>query len=347
MPVEEPGGPPLGQARRRGSLLICVGGAVTFATLAAIQQGGASGPYVAGALLSALLGVCSLRLSAQRMDTLLGWGADLGALLSIGVVSRNAGPFSAQTVLILSVFLVLWFGVLSLRAATLRAALLVGAVAVVGALRTPPEPVPVVGFAFLALLIGQMTSSGRVIRREVSEKTHYATLAMTDMLTGLLNRRALHAAMNAAYAAGTRRGHARPDGLGILLLDLDHFKSINDNYGHDIGDSVLQHVAGVLRACADPDDQVARWGGEEFLMLVRTAERDDLERRATRVIATLRAIHSGLPPVTVSIGIAHGSEAPDVDSLLRIADRRLYRAKRGGRDRLNKDTLIHLPDQGD
>ncbi|WP_412027350.1 GGDEF domain-containing protein [Deinococcus yunweiensis] len=294
-----------------------------------------------------LLGILTSRIKAQQVDTMLGWGADIGAAITAWTVSRNLGPMSGQTIAFFGIYLVVWFGVMPLRTASIRAALLVGAVVLIGAVRSPPEPVPVIVFAFLALLVGQMTASGRVIRHEASEKAHYANLAMTDMLTGLLNRRALHGAMNAYYAGGARgRSRSTSGGLGILLLDLDHFKNINDSYGHDVGDSVLQHVASVLRACAGPDDQVARWGGEEFLMLVITAERTELERRATQVIDTLRAIHSGLPPVTVSIGIAHVSEAPDVDSLLRLADRRLYRAKRGGRDRVNKDTLIRLPDEG-
>ena len=343
MSVEAPPEQPLDRTRRRSYILICLGALMTFASLALMTHGAPSEPYAIGAGITLALLVAALmpRLTASRMDALFGWCSDLGAILCIWVVAHNAGPFSAQSLLILSIFLVVWFGVLTSRAAIIRAVLLVAAVALIGALRHPAEPTPVACFAFLALLIGQMTSSGRIIREELSEKAHYANLAMTDMLTGLLNRRALHGALNAHYAGSrSRRG-----GVGVLLLDLDHFKSINDNYGHDVGDSVLQHVAAVLRACAGPEDQVARWGGEEFLMLTVAADRADLEQRATQIIRTLRAIHSGLPPVTVSVGIAHTSEAPDVDSLLRLADRRLYRAKRAGRDRLNKDTLVHLPDQ--
>ncbi|MFC3833744.1 MULTISPECIES: sensor domain-containing diguanylate cyclase [Deinococcus] len=351
MPVEDPPERHLDRVRLRGYIVICLSGVVAFSALTVLSSSTEIQRYIyaasaAGNLLL-LLGVLTSRIRAQQVDTILGWGADIGAAVTVWAVSRNLGPMSGQTVAFFGIFLVVWFGVLPLRTASVRAALLVGAVAVIGAVRSPPEPVPVIVFALLALLVGQMTASGRVIRHEASEKAHYANLAMTDMLTGLLNRRALHGAMNAYYAGGTRgAGRTQRTQLGILLLDLDHFKNINDSYGHDVGDSVLQHVAGVLRACAGPDDQVARWGGEEFLMLVITDERADLERRATQIIATLRAIHSGLPPVTVSIGIAHVSEAKDVDNLLRLADRRLYRAKRSGRDRVNKDTLIRLPDEG-
>ncbi|WP_309571739.1 GGDEF domain-containing protein [Deinococcus sp.] len=346
MSVELPPEPPIDHTRRRGYLLIGLGAVTTFAALALMSPHGQAAPYVIGVVITLALLVATLipQVTAARMDALLGWCSDSGAVLTIWVVAQNAGPFSAQSLLVLSIFLVVWFGVLTGRAASIRAALLVVAVASIGMLRSPAEPMPVACLAFLALLVGQMTSSGRIIRTELSEKARYASLAMTDMLTGLLNRRALHGAMNAYYAGQSRSSVRRRGGIGVLLLDLDHFKNINDNYGHDVGDSVLQHVAGVLRACAGPDDQVARWGGEEFLMLVAVPERADLEGRATQIISTLRAIHSGLPPVTVSIGIAHASEAPDVDSLLRIADRRLYRAKRSGRDRLNKDTLIHLPE---
>lgn len=356
MPVAVPPEQHLDRTRRRGYLLVCLGAAVAYGALSIDQWGRGDWRPLVGTALCILLTLTALnrRIPLQRLDELLGLASDVGALFLVWSVRQNAGPFSAQTMLMFSIFLVVWFGVLQFRAAVIRAGLLCAGIVLIGLLRQPPEPVPVLYFVFLAFLVGQMTFAGRQIRQEASARAHYADLALTDPLTGLLNRRALYGTLQAHYSqraapasrpvrggGGTRQG-PRDLGMGVLLLDLDHFKAVNDSYGHDIGDRVLQHVAGVLKGCAAPGDQVARWGGEEFLMLVLTSERTALEQRCHRVLATLRTIHSGLPPVTLSIGMAHASEAPDVDSLLRLADRRLYRAKRDGRDRMNKDTLLGL-----
>ncbi|PNY81313.1 GGDEF domain-containing protein [Deinococcus koreensis] len=368
MPVAVPPEQHLDLTRRRGYLFGCLGAAVAYGVLSI--DGWAAGdwrPLVGMAVCSLLiLTVLDRRITLQRLDGLLGLASDFGALFMLWSVFHNAGPFSAQTMLMFSIFLVVWFGVRAFRAAVIRAALLCAGILLIGLLRQPPEPIPVLYFVFLAFLVGQMTFAGRQIRQEASARAHYADLALTDPLTGLLNRRALYETLQAHYTRQASASRPAPDGggkgwrapgrretrpgktgggetgLGVLLLDLDHFKTINDSYGHDIGDRVLQHVAGVLEGCAAPGDQVARWGGEEFLILVSTSERSALEQRCHRILAALRTIHSGLPPVTLSIGMAHASEAPDVDSLLRLADRRLYRAKRDGRDRMNKDTLLNL-----
>lgn len=287
-----------------------------------------------GVALTALLLLVSLdtRVSLQRLDQLLGLAGDLGAAISVWSISQDSGPLSAGATLTLTTFFVVWFGVKSRRDAVIRAALLYAAILIIGLIRAPTDIGPLLYLGFLASLIGHMTYAGRPIRQELSEAARYADLALTDVLTGLQNRRAMYAQLQEAYGAPRPR-------MSVLLADIDHFKNINDNYGHDTGDQVLQHVAGVLRSCVRPGDLVSRWGGEEFLVMVQTDDREAMELIGKRILYTLRTLHSGLPPVTLSIGLAMADEATDVNRLLRLADRRLYRAKRNGRNQLNMDAL--------
>ncbi len=159
--------------------------------------------------------------------------------------------------------------------------------------------------------------------------------ARTDALTSLANRRAASAALGTEIDRARRYG--RP--LSVVEFDLDHFKDVNDRHGHDAGDKVLVAFADVLRATARATDVVARWGGEEFLAIVFEADAEAARVFAERVRTELRARSplSSVPgargPLTVSAGVASLGPADDADSLLRRADRALYAAKAGGRDR--------------
>jgi len=121
------------------------------------------------------------------------------------------------------------------------------------------------------------------------------------------------------------------------VLDLDHFKAVNDRFGHEVGDRVLVRVAELLREQVRSDDVVARTGGEEFVLLMpRTTDAEALAC-CERVRAALRAerwgaIAPGLS-ITASLGVATAPDATDLDELARGADERMYEAKRAGRDR--------------
>ena len=161
-------------------------------------------------------------------------------------------------------------------------------------------------------------------------------LATTDMLTGLLNRRAFLDAIERERARSDR--HAFP--LSILLLDVDHFKTVNDGRGHDAGDAVLRGVARVLEGVARKSDFVARWGGEEFVVaLPQTSEagaRIAGERVRRAVAAESHVMPDGSEPiaVTISIGVA-SAEAPwSLDKLIGAADAAMYAAKVRGRNRV-------------
>lgn len=159
-------------------------------------------------------------------------------------------------------------------------------------------------------------------------------LSMTDALTGLPNRRAFDERLREALASARRQ--QRP--LVLALLDFDRFKSINDRYGHELGDAVLVEGAAVLRASLRAADVAARWGGEEFALLLPDTGREaalhilDRLRRAVSSLDWAR-LDGALAP-TVSIGGAALDEVDDEAGLLRLADRRLFAAKRAGRDRV-------------
>ncbi len=158
---------------------------------------------------------------------------------------------------------------------------------------------------------------------------HMAHLAHTDELTGLPNRRAFVARWEDALARSGRRHF----GIGVLLIDADHFKTINDTLGHLMGDSVLGAIGATLRQTANTEDLVARLGGDEFAMALCNASRDELFVRAQQIRAHFAVIAAGLGvDTTLSIGIAHSDDGPR-QQLLGHADRALYRSKAAGGDR--------------
>lgn len=154
-------------------------------------------------------------------------------------------------------------------------------------------------------------------------------VAATDPLTGLLNRRAMADHLAASHAL-VQRG-AQP--MSVILLDADHFKQINDRAGHAAGDQVLIKLSALLRGQLRGSDRIARWGGEEFLVMAPATglhAAHELAERIRRAIAAAEWGH-GLA-VTVSLGVAECRPQDTVDGLLARADRALYAAKASGRD---------------
>ncbi|MFZ5890185.1 MAG: GGDEF domain-containing response regulator [Myxococcota bacterium] len=153
-----------------------------------------------------------------------------------------------------------------------------------------------------------------------------------DALTGLLNRRALESGVAERCAARER--------FGVLFMDLDHFKSINDRFGHEVGDRVLIAVGHVLKSGLRPGDVVARYGGEEFVALIAGAGPESARLVAERLrlnVEEMPPVNRGPTSVTISVGAGvydpHRAEEAPVD-LLRRADVALYEAKRQGRNRV-------------
>lgn len=160
-------------------------------------------------------------------------------------------------------------------------------------------------------------------------------LATRDALTGLLNRRSFDTLLSAEIDRSRRLGHP----LALVLLDLDHFKTINDTHGHPAGDAVLTAAARLLESEVRTIDRVARIGGEEFAVLLMETAADDGLSVAQRLVEAVRARPVPIPggvslAFTVSAGVAALSAQGGAETGLTVsADKALYAAKRGGRDR--------------
>jgi diguanylate cyclase len=162
------------------------------------------------------------------------------------------------------------------------------------------------------------------------------TLATTDGLTSCLNRRAFTAIVSEHLdrLAGT----GDQSGGALLLIDIDHFKRINDTYGHDLGDQALVEVANAVREVVRDVDTVARVGGEEFAVFLPRLSRDSAERLSERIRARISETVVGTGPspaqLSVSIGATMIPRAASFSELYVLADRSLYAAKRAGRNRV-------------
>jgi diguanylate cyclase (GGDEF)-like protein len=163
-------------------------------------------------------------------------------------------------------------------------------------------------------------------------------LAIADELTGVPNRRHFFELAGRDLSSAQRHGHP----LFALMVDIDHFKRVNDSHGHPVGDEVIREVARRLAAELRGTDIVGRYGGEEFAVVLNQTRPDDIGPTAERLRRAVadRPVPTRAGPlqVTVSIGSARLAAADvDVPDLLARADRALYRAKRDGRDRVELD----------
>ncbi|HLY14776.1 MAG TPA: sensor domain-containing diguanylate cyclase, partial [Candidatus Limnocylindrales bacterium] len=206
--------------------------------------------------------------------------------------------------------------------------------AVIGAIvlsRRSPEPWPA---ATQRVLAGAAIEAAAALDRVDASRT-MAARATIDALTGLPNRRYFD---EFCSLIGRRRRSDDDAQLGVLMVDIDWFKRVNDTYGHDIGDRVLHAVGQAIADTVREGDVPARFGGEEFAVLLRHATRQvalDVAERVRLAVDQLDLHEWQVPGVSVSVGVAVGDRHDQpIGDLLVQADRALYRAKRGGRNQV-------------
>ena len=184
------------------------------------------------------------------------------------------------------------------------------------------------------ILAGRVRHDDAMLGEARHRQEQLEHIATVDTLTGLRNRRWFDEMFPRQFERAARADHP----VSLLMIDIDHFKTLNDTYGHQVGDAALHHVAQLLASAVRPQDLLARYGGEEFVVLlpegdVQTA--GTIAERLRQTVATARHDSGApaLPPVTISIGVASRQPGDTLDALLARADQALYRAKDTGRDR--------------
>ena len=202
---------------------------------------------------------------------------------------------------------------------------------------SPPEAVDIAYMELIADWLGNAL-------HQSAQKDLLQRIALTDLLTGLPNRRAAEERLQLEGARTPRDGH----GFALALVDLDHFKMVNDRYGHAVGDEVLKGVARRFEAGLREGDWVARWGGEEFLFVLHGCAVEEaaciMERLAGQVRSTPIQTAIGAIPLSFSAGVAaFGANDSDTLSMLEKVDHALYRAKADGRDQVRMVAQPHMP----
>ncbi|MEN1727529.1 MAG: GGDEF domain-containing protein [Pseudomonadota bacterium] len=184
-----------------------------------------------------------------------------------------------------------------------------------------------------ALLLVALWLAVQQVRVRSAANRKLDLLANTDTLTGLANRRFLIARAKAELELG-----GAPASIGLILIDLDRFKRVNDQFGHEQGDAVLMEVARRISEVMRDKDVVARWGGEEFLALLTACDPSTVRRvaeRISKVIVGQPIVHEGQShSITATIGVALARSGESFESVLQRADKALYRGKEKGRNRI-------------
>lgn len=183
-------------------------------------------------------------------------------------------------------------------------------------------------YAVLAFLIRRVDTQQRFI---LQQNQDLERLSMTDLLTGVLNRHGLQKRSSEILNRAARFGHP----VALLMLDLDHFKQINDHHGHLVGDLVLKHFAETIQTNLRGSDIFGRWGGEEFLVISPHLNLNDAEKMAEKLRSAIEAVEfdSGVH-LTTSIGVSEYNPGEPTSVLIERADHALYAAKEAGRNRV-------------
>lgn len=179
--------------------------------------------------------------------------------------------------------------------------------------------------------ITNYVSVGKDVTERLREEQALRESATVDQLTGLFNRNHGKALLSEAYSFTL----SREEPMSLILCDIDHFKQINDSFGHPVGDQILAQVSGLLRKSVRGNDRVIRWGGEEFLILLENCTdmvAAELAERLRLRIASEQFQNVG--KVTVSLGVASLFQKESLEQLISRCDEALYKSKRNGRNQL-------------
>ncbi len=284
---------------------------------------------------------------APRLAQCLRW-ASLALLTMIAMLVvlqwQGAAALLAFTVFSAFAFFMVWLGVYAIRRQRIAGRyFLVGtSAAMLGAAITcltvwgffPYSSIGFraaeIGFSLEAILLSLAVAYH--VRQQERARREAEELARMDPLTGLYNRRAFLEMAEALWQLAHRQEHS----IALVLLDLDHFKAVNERYGHAIGDNALQEVAQLLQLACRPGDLLARWSGEEFVLLFPGATLMQAKVRAERLCRQLSGetlrVGSVSLLVQASFGVAEGSAFESMQDLMHESDRQLYRAKQAGRN---------------
>jgi diguanylate cyclase (GGDEF)-like protein len=326
-------------AARTVTTLCAVAAAVSvvFAPFQPAEHGAGPVEMAIGAGVIALVIALAVLARYFREANRLAWTlSPLLAVAAIVVVDllTNDSSVSAQIFLVFPTL----YGASQLRvpgSVVMTAASIVGELIVVGVQVPAREAIVDAGYVAAALVTAAvlLTVSAERQARLVAKLEQMAAI---DPLTGLVTRRVLDKAATSALSGATS-----DEGTSLILMDVDNFKTINDEYGHPVGDEVLVELADLIVRGTRDEDVVCRLGGDEIAVLLPACSRESAQTRAEELLAEVRAhpfIATGvdhLLSVSVSLGLAHApSDALDLRSLYTAADSALYHAKRTGRGRL-------------
>jgi diguanylate cyclase (GGDEF)-like protein len=289
-------------------------------------------------------------LQRSRRERRLAWAGfpflAVAVIVTLDLVSRDASS-SSQVFFFFPVL----YGAAQLRrrgAIALTVAAVLGDLAVVFTLLTPRAAVVEGSYltCALATTVALLVLAGERQDQLIAALRRQAAI---DPLTGLVTRRVLDSAAHSALT-----GAASSLGTALILIDVDHFKAVNDEYGHPVGDEVLVQLAALLTRANRASDTVSRMGGDELAVLLAGCSLDQAGRRAEQLLWDVRAHDFQTPTgahlsLTISVGLAHvPTHALDLRSLYAAADTSLYQAKRAGRDRVGAITapLAETVDSG-